>query len=398
MKFLIFSPSSPVEFKKFLFWFSNDGYLAADRVLVLGHKRENLFKAFDSRMLEMGFDSRVVFNDLSNLDIKKLLLDREYFYAVTRSVFDQIQTSSSIFLAGHFSNDVGRLLLQAKPKDRVCLEIFDGFENLYSRLIVVDRLWNKLELHPVVVSDTLQIGKHISFEWLRPSNDYIASSLAGKSVCIVGPANHDTRIDLSVFDIVVRLNSFRPTLKGIGYDDGRCDVIGHTLQERDGEYSLPTLRDLNLCSGAICISSLPLYEQEENTILSGCRGNRVEIYNYFKFYRFPLYLPSKISYENLCSYVGSGVRPTTGLSTIWTLLQMPIKSLMVSKMTFCLTGYSPGYFDRHGSEDENGRRINGYVDNHSPKAELIAFKKIERQYKGLVKTDSVLADLLEQEA
>ena len=163
-----------------------------------------------------------------------------------------------------------------------------------------------------------------------------------KRVAIVGPADSAFEKQngeyIDNFDFVIRINKAPSTWKSESesYTGTKTDVWFHSFFENED-------------SGGGTLSPVVLKDREVSILVNPrttLDAYRRSFYFYRKYgYSIDVYHLPKDLYMALMSNFSSDLKPTIGLTTLYTLLNSKCKELFITGFTFFKTPYAEGYRD-----------------------------------------------------
>ena len=200
--------------------------------------------------------------------------------------------------------------------------------------------------------------------------------LKGKKVCIVGPApkmigsSYGKVIDS--YDVVVRLNNGYKFCDKYGVDLGiRSDVIYQTAIPKLGRGTTMPIEKLQDDVKWICCSFPD-------------KKHREEICNFVKYVdnRIPIHIMDRDRWHVLSSLIGKqrerdAIPPTTGLATIFDLIDYDIEKLYITGFTFFKRKKKREsvYYSGYSENPADNTPVNLKKSKHDFRAELRYFKK-----------------------
>lgn len=383
--------------RRFINYCSNDGYLLSDRYILVIERGFNKDLLFTASMISFGLNKRFLV-----VEIDQIFSLNEDSLETVNNLTAKICAhfgfvGSAIFSGGLIQLDVLKLASQRDFTDKNKLILFKCRGEVCGQIACVKK--NSASEWAVSDLDFRQgcetVGCEGAYAWFNPSNDLIARKVEDKSVLVIGPADHPSPEPSEIvrYDIVVRLNNFRPTLDNLLQGDDRCDLLVHCLNENLHDQKSPGIEDLDLDESVPVISAYPFWEDEAGSTFERARGNRDWIYKHFAKISRATYVPEAGLFMKLVDLVGA--RPTTGLCAIWYILSMKPADLHISRMTFLKTGYQRGYWKDYNAVS---RLESGNVDlegTHNLSGEFDAFRKIYEE-SAVMSVDNVLLNLLQR--
>ena len=239
-------------------------------------------------------------------------------------------------------------------------------------------------------------------------NKDLLSLVENKRVALIGPAPHligrGLGKILDEYDVICRMNEIIPSSEYRCDYGSRTDIMFHNcstpslsglknkIMQSPKEYS-----ELKM---ACCLATKASNSPHDNNYLNwpdDYVSDVVRNFSSVNLHNIPFYWIGVKDYRAI--YDAARHQPFTGTSTIAVLSQYPTKELLITGMTFQLTGdthdelYVPGHWDK---QDLASRPTHGWHGGfHGPgyKSQVKFLKKIIST-RGGVTIDSVMCDLL----